>query len=239
MQTIDIERLTCRQGGILLDLGCGEGRHSIGIHWARSDLQVIGVDLCQKDVQSAQQKAKDFFTQDKTGDGVLHWSVANGLTLPFADNTFDAVVCSEVLEHIPDVHGMLIEIRRVLKPDGHLAVSVPRYWPEAICWKLSDAYHQVKGGHVRIFKQHILQKTIENLGYQLDNSHWAHGLHSPYWWLKCAFWSNPNHWLIEQYHRLLVWDLMKRPWLTQALEKILNPICGKSVVMYFSAEEIH
>lgn len=239
MQTIDIERLTCRLGGTLLDLGCGEGRHSIGIHWSRSDVHVVGVDLCQNDVASAQQKANDFFASSpQSTDGTLNWSVANGLTLPFADNTFDAVVCSEVLEHVPDFHGMLIEIRRVLKPDGHLAISVPRYWPEAVCWKLSDAYHEVKGGHVRIFKRKFLQNMVENLGYQLKDSHWAHGLHSPYWWLKCALWDKPNHWLIKQYHRLLVWDLMQRPWLTRRLEKWLDPICGKCVVMYFSPSSL-
>ena len=45
-----------------------------------------------------------------------------------------------------------------------------------------------------------------------------------------------TNWLVKQYHRLLVWDLMKNPTLTRILEKIMNPIMGKSVVMYFRKE---
>ena len=36
------------------------------------------------------------------------------------------------------------------------------------------------------------------------------------------------------YHRLLVWDLMKQPWVTRAIDTLLNPIMGKSVVLYFT-----
>ena len=36
------------------------------------------------------------------------------------------------------------------------------------------------------------------------------------------------------YHQLLVWDLMKRPWVTRAIDALLNPVMGKSIVLYFS-----
>jgi hypothetical protein len=39
---------------------------------------------------------------------------------------------------------------------------------------------------------------------------------------------------VRLYHRLLVWDLMKRPWITRAIDTLLNPVMGKSVVLYFS-----
>ncbi len=55
-----------------------------------------------------------------------------------------------------------------------------------------------------------------------------------FWWLKCLFWNNQDdNWLVRQYHRLLVWDLMEQPALTRVMEKCMNPIMGKSVVMYF------
>ena len=58
-----------------------------------------------------------------------------------------------------------------------------------------------------------------------------------YWWLKCLFWNRAeDHPLVKAYHRFLVWDLMKRPLLTRALEAILNPVMGKSVAMYFTQE---
>jgi SAM-dependent methyltransferase len=157
-----------------------------------------------------------------------------GHQLPFADNAFDHVICSEVLEHIPNYASFLDEIHRVLKPGGLFAVSVPRYFPEWVCWQLSDAYHEVEGGHVRIFRTGELKQRIQNLGMKFLTRHWAHSLHVPYWWLKCLFWKNADeHFLVTQYHRLLVWDLMHRPWLTQALDRLLNPLLGKSVVMYF------
>ena len=115
------------------------------------------------------------------------------------------------------------------------AVSVPRFGPEWICWRLSDAYHEVEGGHVRIFQRRQLKRAVEALGLRLYGAHHAHALHSPYWWLKCLFWSTADDaWLVRQYHRFLVWDLMKSPAVTQLLERLLNPLMGKSLVMYFA-----
>ncbi|MEO1786169.1 MAG: SAM-dependent methyltransferase, partial [Pseudomonadota bacterium] len=60
-------------------------------------------------------------------------------------------------------------------------------------------------------------------------------LHAPYWWLKCAFWSRrDDHPLVNAYHRFLVWDLMKKPWLTKGLDAVLSPVMGKSLVLYFN-----
>ena len=68
------------------------------------------------------------------------------------DNIYDAVICSEVLEHLESLDDAVSEIVRVLKPGGVLAVSVPRFIPELICWKLSSEYSKTPGGHVRIFR---------------------------------------------------------------------------------------
>jgi hypothetical protein len=63
--------------------------------------------------------------------------------------------------------------------------------------------------------------------------HHAHALHSPYWWLKCAVGvRRDDHPLARAYHRLLVWDIMSRPAATRLTERALNPILGKSLVMY-------
>lgn len=113
-------------------------------------------------------------------------------------------------------------------------MSVPRAGPEWLCWQLSRAYHEVPGGHVRIFNARKLRRDIEALDMYCYQSHWAHALHSPYWWLKCLFWSSADtNPLVRAYHRLLVWDLMKQPRLTRTLERCLNPLIGKSIAMYF------
>ena len=235
MQTVDFRHFPLSSGDVVLDLGCGEGRHVISAY-LEANVQSVGVDLSLDDLRTTREKFLPFEEPQNSAKS-FGLSSANALELPFADDTFDKVICSEVLEHIPDYQGALREIERVLKPGGLFCASVPRRWPEKICWALSDAYYKVPGGHVRIFRGRELRRDIEQLGFDHYHRHWAHALHAPFWWLKCLFWkSQDDNWLVRQYHRLLVWDLMENPALTRVLEKCMNPIMGKSVVMYFRKE---
>ena len=231
LETVDLCRLPMNAGQRVLDLGCGEGRHAITAY-LHADVQVIGLDLSRRDIDIARGRFNDFEDRNATGKS-LDFIVGSGLTLPFADASFDRVICSEVLEHIHNYQDVLGEIQRVLKPGGLLAVSVPRFGPEWICWKLSDAYHEVEGGHVRIFRRKQLKRAVERVDMVHYATHGAHALHVPYWWLRCLFWSKEDAAPVRLYHRLLVWDLMSRPRLTRWLDKLLNPWFGKSIVMYF------
>ena len=232
MLTIDFTYFPLLPGERVLDVGCGEGRHVINAY-LHGDVTAIGIDLNPADLRIAQQRFTPF-SQPDNPQKHFALQVADATRLPFADHSFDKIICSEVLEHIHDYEAVLREMRRVLKPKGLLAISVPRYWPERICWQLSRAYHEVEGGHIRIFKAAHLRRVVETHNMQFLHRHWAHALHSPFWWLKCLWWDKQDDSrLIKLYHRLLVWDLMQRPWLTRTLEKCLNPLLGKSVVMYF------
>jgi SAM-dependent methyltransferase len=90
----------------------------------------------------------------------------DGTCLPFADGVFDRVIASEVLEHIPDDQAALDELARVLRPGGTMAVTVPAWLPEQVCWKLSDEYHApfVEGGHVRIYRAADLRDRMRRAG---------------------------------------------------------------------------
>jgi len=230
MQTINFEKLSLNAGDTLLDLGCGEGRHAITAYMLQH-VHAVGVDLSFDDLKITQERFKDFQSNDD--EKALSIIQANGMILPFTDNTFDKIICSEVLEHIPDYHAVIKEIERVLKPGGQFAASVPRFLPEKICWALSDEYHANEGGHIRIFKSEQFKSSITDKGFIFRERHWAHALHSPYWWLKCLFWGNDDAIPVKLYHRFLVWDLMDRPKFTRILENVLNPFIGKSIVMYF------
>jgi hypothetical protein len=127
----------------------------------------------------------------------------------------------------------MAELARVLRPGGTMAVTVPRWFPELVNWALSDDYHSVEGGHVRIYRRGTLVERLRSAGLTYRGQGFAHGLHSPYWWLKCAVGvRNDDHPLVRAYHRLLVWDITDRPLVTRAAEAVLNPIIGKSLVIY-------
>jgi hypothetical protein len=67
----------------------------------------------------------------------------------------------------------------------------------------------------------------------------VHGLHSPYWWIKCAVGvTKDRHPLVRAYHRLLVWDIMRRPRATRLAERALNPLIGKSLVVYLRKPDV-
>jgi ubiquinone/menaquinone biosynthesis C-methylase UbiE len=234
--TVNFKKLGLNNGDALLDVGCGEGRHVIHACLEHNVLG-LGVDISLRDLTIASERFKPFSNYNP--HSIFSLQQTDATRLPFSDNSFDKIICSEVLEHIPDYVGVLQEIKRVLKPDGILALSVPRAWPEKICWWLSTDYHQVEGGHIRIFNARQLENEVKAMDFLFLQRHWAHALHSPFWWLKCLLWkSQDNSRIIKLYHRLLVWDLMHKPWPTQALEKILNPLLGKSVVLYFKKNDV-
>jgi SAM-dependent methyltransferase len=153
--------------------------------------------------------------------------------MPFGDEAFDRVIAAEVLEHVPADQRALTEIARVLRPGGLLAVTVPAWLPERICWGLSADYHSTPGGHVRIYTRPELETKLRAAGLLVGGHHHAHGLHSPYWWLKCAVGVHRDrHPVALAYHRLLVWDITRRPPVTRMADRALNPLIGKSLVLY-------
>jgi SAM-dependent methyltransferase len=163
----------------------------------------------------------------------------DALSLPFADGEFDRVVAAEVLEHIPADIQAIQELVRVLRPGGTMAITVPRWFPELVCWKLSDDYHNTPGGHIRIYSDKELIGKGVSAGLELEGKDHAHGLHTPYWWIKCAVGvKNDDHPLAKAYHRLLVWDIMKRPLVLRAADRVLNPLVGKSMVLYFRKPDV-
>lgn len=232
MLTVDYTRLGLREGERLLDLGCGAGRHTFEA--LRLGADVVALDQNLDDLRGVEEMVAAMAEagEIKPPDGPVTLA-GDANVLPFADGHFDHVIAAEILEHIPDDRTVINEIARVTRPGGRVAVTVPRRWTEQICWLLSDDYHNVEGGHVRIYRGNRLVGALEAAGLRFAGSHHAHALHSPYWWLKCAVGVERETRATRAYHRLLVWDMMSRPWPTQTAERLLNPVLGKSLVLYF------
>ena len=234
MITIDFNRIWVQPGDKILDIGCGSGRHACRAY-ACDGVTIIGVDANYNDVREAQGRLTYHEAIGAHGGGSWGCAAGNILSLPFPEASFDLVICSEVMEHIPQDSLAADEIMRVLKPGGQLAVSVPRYFPEKICWKLSTTYYSANGGHVRIYTKQHIRRLFEQTGAVFQTTHFAHSLHTPYWWLKCLVGPTRNDSKpVNLYHRLLSWDIMKKPKITRFLDTLLNPILGKSLVLYFT-----
>jgi SAM-dependent methyltransferase len=238
--TVDFDRLGLMPGERALDLGCGAGRHAFEMY--RRGADVVAFD------QDADELAGvlEMFAAMRTAGEVPAGAEADvkqgdALALPFADGEFDRIVAAEILEHLADDRTAIAELARVLRPGGTAAVTVPRWLPERICWALSEEYHRVEGGHVRIYTEPELTARLRRAGLEVVGRGSAHALHSPYWWIKCAVGvDRDDHPVVRAYHQVLVWDIMRKPGVstvTRLAERLLDPLIGKSLVLYLHKPE--
>jgi SAM-dependent methyltransferase len=231
MVTVDFPKLNLKANGVVLDAGCGMGRH-LRFLAKYPCLKIVGIDKntgALREALTSLENMPDALSKDYLV------SEADINSLPFADTSFDCVICSEVLEHIPDHEAAAKELIRILKPDGTLVISVPRYYSEKLCWLLSSDYYHSEGGHIRIYRKNELKEMLMKQGFKCFKINYKHALHMPYWWLKCMVGlNNEENFLVKYYKKFLVWDMMRNHWLIRRLEDcLLNPIVGKSIVYYF------
>jgi len=152
----------------LLDVGCGDGLFA---RLAYPNKQAWGIDINPSEVQRAQQTAS-YMT--------LICGNIVGVHLP--ESFFGSAIANCSLEHVPDIHGALTNIRRALKPDGTLVLIVPTpNWthhlviPEALrsvglvglAHAYGDALDRVFS-HVHLYDADGWRKHLDRAGYDVD-----------------------------------------------------------------------
>ncbi len=139
----ELDRLPLPADPQILDAGCGSGR-------TLQELvrygEVRGIELNEQAADLA--RARDL---GEVRVGRLE-------ELPYADGSFDLITCLDVIEHTPDDHPALIELRRVCRPGGWLLVTVPAY---PALWSLHDEANH----HYRRYSRATLRAAAEKAGW--------------------------------------------------------------------------
>ncbi len=156
---------------IILDMPCGRGFYLNMFRYV-SNCTIIGAELDWPIILKAKQNV---------GHLGIPLHNANLYHLPYADNTFDAVILSEILEHVDDDVAGLKEAYRVLKPGGVVAITVPHanypFWWDPINKTLEtlfDTHIQdgplagIWANHVRLYTQPELRTSVEMAGFVVE-----------------------------------------------------------------------
>tara|TARA_B100000073_G_C23660419_1_gene544318 strand:+ start:54 stop:749 length:696 start_codon:yes stop_codon:yes gene_type:complete len=228
VETFNFNLLNLKKIKKVIDVGCGNGRHLKSLGFKLTDSEIIGIDQSAPEITKLNKE----FNESVCKNGNAYKFITGDIReMDVPDNSQDLVVCSEVLEHVPNFEAVLEECYRILKPGSVMLVSVPSYFPESLCWKYSKKYMQTPGGHIRIFKKNFLKERFKALNLKLFKHHREHALHSIYWIIRARNNMEENNFL-KSFHNLLVRQMFGQAKFSFALEKLLNPFFGKSECFY-------
>lgn len=224
--TIDFDVFKIEPGELMLDVGCGNGRHSLNTKC--DEATVLSLDLSEESLNEVKYMIEGSNTR---GGNRVHLLRGDALHLPLHDGSVDKIVCSEVLEHVPDDEGCIRELKRVLKPGGGLAISVPTRFSELIYDRLADDYLGKPEGHIRVYTRSELVEKLKKAGLQVWKTDTAHSLHFIYWLLRATFGiEEEDNLLPRTYHSFLNHADHSVVW--QKIEDRLNGMFPKSIVVY-------
>jgi SAM-dependent methyltransferase len=225
--TVDLERLDVRPGQLLLDAGCGEGRHCFGA--LERGARVVGLDL-DRDALRRGSGALRFRARELGSRAVMIHGDA--FRLPFPDASFDRVICSEVMEHVHDYRGAARELARVTRPAGRIAVTVPTATSEHLYLRVGDDYFESPGGHIRIFRPRELAAALGDAGFATVGVGFAHAFHTPYWVLRsiAGLPRADSSRLVRAYREFLIRASVSRA--LARVERVLDYCFPKSLVLY-------
>ena len=147
--------------GLIADLGCGPGAHALAL--ARRGYDVVGVDGSPRMVEVARTRA----ARDEVGATFDVHDVS--APLRFADASLRGVLAILVLQHLPDPAAFTAEIRRCLRPGGHLLITAPSrdstpLTSQNLYWRLRAACYHLVPGVVRFYDTDSLSRLVQDQG---------------------------------------------------------------------------
>lgn len=168
---------------VILDAGCGEGFY-VMLLLELTPARVIGIDANPRLITQARTWVGENPSNPLGVNPRTELRVGDVSSVPFPDRTFTKIICSEVLEHLPDPMTALRELRRVLRPGGTLAVTVPNHhYPllfDPLNWvrehlglghfsKDNEWLGGLWANHLRLYTPALLREHLQAGGFQIDD----------------------------------------------------------------------
>jgi ubiquinone/menaquinone biosynthesis C-methylase UbiE len=227
--TVDFDKLGVRENHLVLDAGCGFGRHSL--EYMRRGARVFSMDMDMESLLKTRFVLAELQRQgSRESSGFLVHS-GDALKLPFRDETFDRIICAEVMEHVSDDYRACSELTRVLKKNGRIAITVPTFFSEAIYDCLTFEYFATPGGHVRKYLPKQLVKIMRQNGLEIYGVGFKHAFHTVWWMIRCVVGLHySDHPITRGYHKFLHLGLYSN--LMRRCERFSNYFFPKSIVIY-------
>lgn len=230
MLTVDFDKLNIQRGDIVLDAGCGFGRHSM--EFLSRGAVVFSLDMDMESLKKTSYILSEMKKQKSTENESRYMvQLGDALNLPFRENTFDSIICSEVMEHVDDDRKACHELTRVLKRGGRIAITVPTIFSEAIYDLLTFEYFSTPGGHVRKYFPSELVSIMKASGLEVYGVGYKHAFHTIWWVIRCIVGlHNSEHPMTKGYHRFLHMGLYSQ--FMRKTEMFFNYFFPKSIVIY-------
>lgn len=229
MLTVDFDRLAVKKGDIVLDAGCGFGRHSLEFVSRGAVVYSMDMDMdCLRKTRFSLTEMRRSITSREA-----HYVVLSGdaLNLPFEDGSFDRIICSEVMEHVGDDEKACGELSRVLKKNGRIAITVPTIFSEQIYDLLTYEYFTSPGGHIRKYFPGEVAAMMRRNGLEIYAIGFKHAFHTIWWMIRSVVGLHLNeHPITKAYHTFLHLGLFSA--LMRKAESFFDFFFPKSVVLY-------
>jgi SAM-dependent methyltransferase len=229
MLTVDFDKLAVQKGNVVLDAGCGFGRHSL--EFMKRGAVVFSMDMDMESLRKTRFILSELKQQirDTARGSMVH--SGDALNLPYKDETFDRIICAEVMEHVPDDFKACSELTRVLKKNGRIAITVPTIFSEMIYDCLTFEYFATPGGHVRKYLPKKLVSIMRKNGLVIYGIGFKHAFHTVWWMIRCVVGLHyGSHPITKGYHKFLHLGLYSG--LMRKIERFCNYFFPKSVVIY-------